>query len=168
MATPSTPSLAEQALELLSHGTGLGDIMGYSDTEYEALYALGYNHYSQERYLDAAKCFGFLVAHNTMEPRYMSAFACSLQMLKRYREAIQYHSTASVMDLEDPLPTFHTAECFIALEMHQEAREALTLVLAQSNTPQWQDLRQRSETLLARLPGAGSKDARTPASEVAP
>ena len=148
------------------HRPGLRIRPGYSDTEYEALYSLGYNHYSQERYLDAVKCFGFLVAHNTMEPRYMSAFACTLQMLKRYREAIQYHSTASVMDLEDPLPTFHTAECFIALEMHQEAREALTLVLAQCDTLQWQDLRQRSETLLARLPETDSGGADTPVSEV--
>ena len=168
MATPSTPSLSEQALELLSHGTGLGDIMGYSDTEYEALYALGHNHYSQERYADAVKCFGFLVAHNTMEPRYMSAFACTLQMLKRYREAIQYHSVASVMDLEDPLPTFHTAECFMALEMHQEARDALKLVLAQCDKPQWQDLRQRSEALLTLLAETRSDSASPHLSEAAP
>lgn len=165
METPSTMSAPEQALELLSHGTGLGDIMGYSETEYEAMYALGHNHYSQERYLDALKCFGFLVAHNTMEPRYMSAFACTLQMLQRYREAIQYHSLASVMDLEDPLPTFHTAECFVALEMHQEAGEALKLVLAQCDPPQWDALRQRSEALLALLPEAGSGK---PASEDSP
>lgn len=166
METLSPPSLAEQALELLSHGTGLGDIMGYSETEYEALYALGHNHYSQERYLDALKCFGFLVAHNTMERRYLSAFACTLQMLKRYREAIQYHSVASVMDLEDPLPTFHTAECFVALEMHQEAREALKLVLAQCDPPQWSELQERSQALLALLPAAGG--ARTPNEKVSP
>lgn len=168
MAIPTQPSLAEEALALLSHGTGLGSIMGYTDYEYEAMYALGHNHYSQERYVDAVKCFGFLVAHNTMEPRYLSAFACTLQMLKRYREAIQYHSTASVMDLEDPLPTFHTAECFVALEMHQEAREALKLVLTQCDRPQWQELRQRSEALLALLPDDSSDTARTPASEMAP
>ena len=166
METPSTASLPEQMLELLSHGTSLGDIMGYSETEYEALYALGHNHYSQERYLDALKCFGFLVAHNTMERRYLSAFACTLQMLKRYREAIQYHSVASVMDLEDPLPTFHTAECFVALEMHQEAREALKLVLAQCDAPQWSELQERSQALLALLPEAGS--ARAPTQEVSP
>lgn len=156
MATASTPTLSEQALELLSHGTGLGDIMGYGDTEYEAMYALGHNHYSQERYLDAAKCFGFLVAHNTLEPRYLSAYACTLQMLRQYREAIQYHTVASVMNLEDPLPTFHTAECFMALEMHEDARQALKLVLAQCDQPQWRVLRQRCETLLSLLANAGS------------
>ncbi|QKV54380.1 SycD/LcrH family type III secretion system chaperone [Comamonas antarctica] len=165
MTTASTPSLSEQALELLSHGTGLGDIMGYGDTEYEAMYALGHNHYSQERYLDAAKCFGFLVAHNTMERRYLSAYASTLQMLKRYREAIQYHSVASVMDLEDPLPTFHTAECFLALEMHEEARQALDLVLAQCDKPHWHVLRQRCEALLALLADAVSDSSRSQAKE---
>lgn len=151
---------SEQALELLSHGVGLGTIFDYSDNEYEAMYALGHSHYSQERYLDAAKCFGFLVTHNAMEPRFMSAFACALQMLGHYRDAIQYHTLASVMDLEDPLPTFHTAECFVALEMPVEACEALNLVIAQCDQPQWKELRDRCVAWLQLLDSPSSNDAR--------
>lgn len=152
MATNSpTSDASEYMLELLSRGVGLGAIFGYTETEYAAVYALGHSHYSQERYLDAARLFGFLVMHSPMERRYMSALASALQMLGHYRDAIQYHSMASIMDIEDPLPTFHTAECLMALEMRQEAREALALVLAQCNKPQWQELQRRSQMLLARL-----------------
>ncbi|WP_159910924.1 SycD/LcrH family type III secretion system chaperone [Pantoea sp. 18069] len=160
-ALPSTDDLPAQVLELLSHGGGLGTIFGYTDDEYEALYALGHNHYSQQRYLDAAKCFGFLVAHKSLEPRFMNAFASCMQMLKRYQEAIQYYSTASVLDLEDPLPTFHTAECFIALEMPEQAREALVLVIAQCRQPQWEALRQRAQALLKLLAGDDAQPAPT-------
>ncbi len=168
--TSSSSSSSEQVLELLSHGVGLGTIFDYSDSEYEAMYALGHSHYSQERYLDAAKCFGFLVAHNTMEPRFLSAFASTLQMLRHYRDAIQYHSTASIMDLEDPLPTFHTAECFLALKMPEQAREALALVIAQCDKPQWLELRDRCEALMRLLeqpvPGGDSQPAGHPNPEV--
>lgn len=155
-ALPATENIPEQVLELLSHGGGLGTIFGYTDDEYEALYALGHNHYSQQRYLDAAKCFGFLVAHQAINPRFMSAFASCMQMLKQYQEAIQYYSTASVLDLEDPLPTFHTAECFIALEMPEQAREALTLVIAQCESPRWQELAGRAQALLELLAGSST------------
>ena len=151
VTTTITNNLSEQALELISNGVSLGSIFDYSDNEYEAMYALGHSHYSQQRYLDAAKCFGFLVTNNTTEPRFVSAFASSLQMLKQYRDAVQYHCLASIMDLENPLPTFHTAECFIALTMPEEARQALTAVISQCNAPQWQELRERSEALLELL-----------------
>lgn len=145
-----------QALDLLSQGGSLGTVFGYTDDEYEALYALGHNHYEQQRYLDAAKCFCFLVAHKSFEPRYMAAFASCMQMLGQYQEAIQYYSLVSVLDLEDPLPTFHTAECFIALEMPELAREALALVVAQCLQPHLQELSQRAQALLDLLEGQGS------------
>lgn len=165
---PSPDKLSEQVLELLSNAGGLGNIFDYTDKEYEAVYALGHSHYNQERYLDAAKCFGFLVAHNSLESRFMNAFAASMQMLKLYGDAIQYYSAVSLMDLEDPLPTFHTAECFLALKMPEEAREALTLVIAQCKTPQWQELRQRSQALLELLGSASNENAAAMSTEVSP
>lgn len=157
--------LTAQVLELLTHGGGLGTIFGYTDDEYEALYALGHSHYAQQRYLDAAKCFCFLVANQPLEARSWNAYASCMQMLRRYRDAIQYYSNASVLDLEDPLPTFHTAECFIALEMPQEAHEALALVMAQCGAPQWDALRQRAQALMELL---GEEDAPSRSTEQMP
>ena len=91
----------------------------------------------------------------------MTAFAACMQMLQQYKDAIQYYSMASVLDLQDPLPTFHTAECFIALQLPEEAREALALVVAQCQSPQWQTLRQRAQALLELLVGDGAAHAPT-------
>ena len=102
-------NLPEQIAELLAHGGTLGSVYNYDDTDYEVLYALGHSLYGQTRYQDAMRTFGFLVVHNHMEKRYMNAFAASLQMLKSYKEAIKYYSMASLMDMSDPLPTYHTA-----------------------------------------------------------
>jgi len=144
-------NLSEQVVELLSNGGSLGTVYDYQDEDYEVVYALGHNLYSQERYLDAMKAFGFLVMHNQLERRYMNAFASSLQMLKLYKDAIQYYCMASVMDMEDPMPTYHTAECMIPLGMYAEARQALELVVEQAGTPERAALRERAQALLGLL-----------------
>lgn len=158
-ALPFNVESSAQVLELLSRGGGLGTIFGYTEDEYEAMYALGHSHYSQQRYLDAAMCFSFLMAHQSLERRFITAFAACMQMLKHYQDAIQYYSMASLLDLQDPLPTFHTAECFIALELPEQAGEALALVVAQCQSPHWQTLRQRAQALLELLADAGAAPA---------
>lgn len=144
-------SLPEKVGELLAQGATLGWIQNYDEADYEALYALGHNLYSQARYQDAVRIFGFLVLQNHLEPRYMNAYASSLQMVGNYLEAIKSYSIASLMDMEDPLPTFHTAECMLALNMVTEAREALGFVISQCKAPQYAPLQARAEAMLALL-----------------
>ena len=152
--TPSAgapPDLAGQIAELLMSGGTLGSIHDYTDRDYEALYALGHGLYEQGRYAEAVKAFGFLLMHNHLEKRYVGAFASSLQMARRHAEAVQYYALASAMDMSDPAPTFHTAECLIALNRLDEAREALGFVIAQSADAARQPLRERALALLALL-----------------
>lgn len=143
--------LAQQVAELLGNGGTLGDVFGFTETDYEAVYALGHTMYTGGRYLDAVKAFGFLVMHDPYERRFVSAYASALQMLKRYQDAIAYHSMASVMDLSDPVPTFHTAECLMALGMRAEAQQALGFVIAQCNGPERAELKVRAQALLDLL-----------------
>jgi type III secretion system low calcium response chaperone LcrH/SycD len=147
-ATIAGDVLASQVAASLANGGVLGDVLGYSETDYEAVYALGHGLYANARYLDAAKAFGFLVMSNPYERRFVTAYAGSLQMLKQYRDAIAYHSMASVMDLSDPAPTFHTAECLMALGMRTEAAQAFGFVLKQCSRPAQAALKDRAQALL--------------------
>jgi type III secretion system low calcium response chaperone LcrH/SycD len=146
--TAAAPNLAEQISDLLMAGGTLGDVYDYSDQDYEVLYALGHGLYSQARYFDAFKVFGFLVAHNHLEPKYMIAFASSMQMLKKFEDALIYYSLASVMDMSDPRPTFHSAECLLALGRSDEAIEGFNLVVKQTKDEQYPELKARAQTLL--------------------
>lgn len=139
--------LPGQIGELLSNGATLGWMQNYDDTDYEALYALGHNLYAQSRYADAVRIFSFLVLQNHLEPRYMNAYASSLQMAGDYLEAIKCYSIASLMDMEDPLPTFHSAECLLAANMVTEAQEALGFVINQCKAPQYAELKARALTM---------------------
>ena len=145
--------LAQQVGELLIAGGTLGDTLNYDEKDYEVLYALGHSCYSQARYKDAVKVFGYLVMHNHLEKRFANAFASSLHMTKSYEEAIKYYSLASVMDMSDPVPTFHTAECMIALGNVPDAREALAIVLKQCVKPEQDALKERANALIALVEG---------------
>lgn len=140
-------NMSEKLVELFSSGMTLGEIYNYTEQDYEVVYNLGHNLYSQGRYLDAMKAFSFLVMHNQFERRFHNAMASSLQMLKMYNDAIQFYSMASVMDLTDPKPTYHTAECMIPLGMYAEALQALELVIKQSQAPEHAALLERAEAL---------------------
>lgn len=71
-----------------------------------------------------------------------------LQMLKQYENAIAFYSLASVMDRTDPRPTFHTAECLIALGRMEEAIDALTIVIEQSAASEYAALKIRAQGLM--------------------
>lgn len=149
-AAPTFPleELAEQVSTLLMNGGTLGDTFDYNEQDYEVLYALGHSLYSQGRYADAMKAFGYLVVHNHLEKRFMNAFASSLQMIKSYEEAIKYYSLASVMDIGDPGPTFHTCECLLALGQTDDARQGLAMVIEQCDShEEYASMKARAEAL---------------------
>jgi type III secretion system low calcium response chaperone LcrH/SycD len=149
---PSMPdNLADEVAKLIFSGGTLGDVYNYNDQDYEVLYALGHSLYSQGRYSDAMKAFGFLVMHNHLEKRFVNAFAASLQMIKSYEEAIKYYTLTSVMDMSDPVPTFHTCECMIALGNVEDARQGLEMVVGQCRKPTHATLKERAQALLALL-----------------
>lgn len=138
----------ETLAQAIAQGTNLATLMDYSEQELEAMYAMGHSLYNQAHYVDALKCFAFLVGLVQTEVRFLSALASTLQMLKRYEEAMQYHCLATLLDVDNPLPLFHTAECFIGMGQLAPAREALQELLGQFPETDWQEVRQRSEVLL--------------------
>ena len=153
----STPLTAGQeayiakASEHFAAGGTLGDLHGMEDRDYEAMYAVAHGMSAQERYRDAQRLFNFLVACNPFDRRFHQALASSLQMTADYEQAISYYSMASVMDMKDPIPTFHTAECLAALGRVPEAREALQIVIEQSSSASHALLKQRATGLLELL-----------------
>lgn len=141
-----------QMFDLFQQGVTLGDFIGYEEREYAAVYALGHQYYTQGQYTDAMKAFGFLAMHNHLEPKYLMAYASSLQMMQHYQDAIDYYCQASFFDLSDPLPTFHTAECLMLLGRFDDAHTALMTVLNDcADKPEHDAMRLKAQTLLDLL-----------------
>ena len=152
--------LAQQVAELLHAGGTLGDLLNYTEQDYELLYSFGHSLYSQARYMDAVKVFGYLTMHNHLEFRYAFAYASSLQMIKKYEDAIQFYTMASVMDMSDPLPTFHTCECMLAIGNIDDAKQGLEMVVGQCKTDEQQPLKSRAQALLDLIQSSLAKAAK--------
>ena len=137
--------------DLLRAGGTLSDVLSKeASKENEAMYCVGYSLYEKGSYLDAFKVFSVLVMRNQQELRYVSGLAGACQMLGRYPDALQHYMTAATLNMDDPKPIFHAAECLVAMSHIEQAKESLKLVLEIVPDPQV-PLHGRAQTLLQKL-----------------
>jgi type III secretion system low calcium response chaperone LcrH/SycD len=129
-------ALSEQAFDnLLDHlrsGGTLGAELGLSLRSQKAMYQLAYLLYGQNKYEEARRLFSMLVICQHTDRRHHLGLAACLQMLQRHAEALKHYGIASVLDLTDPVPVLHAAECHLALAEREKARHALDYALAQA------------------------------------
>lgn len=126
MSNPITQEqIAEAARQFVNDYATLGELKGISHGELEAVYSLGFTHYRTGRYEDAAKLFQFLVLFDHLNPKYWLALGAVQQVAKDYKAAVSSYAYASFLDLENPKPQFHAAECFLALGDKANAASAL-------------------------------------------
>jgi len=138
------------ALHLAGGGT-LGDLRGLTESHYEAIYAAGYAQYNAGRYDQAEKVFQFLSMYQPYDRRFPMALASVKQVKGDYAEAIGYYGMASVLDMMDPVPLFHSAECLAALGRTDDAVEALGFVIRNANQPDTASYKQRAEAMIGIL-----------------
>ena len=125
-ATAATQDqIAAAARAFLEDAATLGELKGISRQELEAVYSLGFTHYRTGRYEDAAKLFQFLVLFDHLEPKYWLGVGAIQQVRKDYQGAIASYGYSSFLDLSNPKPQLHAAECFLALGDKVNAASAL-------------------------------------------
>jgi len=143
----------------LSSGGTMGDLRGFTAKEYEAMFLVGHTLYGQGKYAEAEQVFAFLVMNNPYERRFAQALGSAKQMQGQYADAIGYYSLASMFEMTDPVPTFHTAECLAALGQTDDAQDALRIVVSHCKKPQHEVLKRRASAMLEILQTGGSKAA---------
>lgn len=134
--------------EHLTRGGTLGDLRGFTAKEYEAMFLVGHTLYGQGKYQDAEQVFAFLVMNNPYDRRFAQALGSAKQMLGQYADAIGYYSLASMFEMSDPVPTFHTAECLAALGQTDDAQDALRMVVSHCQKPEHETLKRRASAML--------------------
>lgn len=165
MNTKTTPELTEEQadelvrdmLGVLTTGGTMGQVIGLTSRECEAMYAHGHSLYAQGRYEDAFKVFAQLVAYNHMEARYQMALGSAMQMTGRHEEALTQYVVAAVMMVDDPAPIFHSAECLLKLGRPAEAADSLELVIELCEQEGGHDATKvRAQAMLAALRAKGN------------
>ncbi len=151
-----SPERIEEAttliLETLEKGGTLGDIKGFTPEEVEAVYALAYNLFQQQKYEDAEKLFQFLCFYEHLDKRFWMGLGGCRQHLKQYEGAIDAYSVLGMLDMENPYPPLHAADCYVALGDMEKAESALEAAIHWSgDDDRYQEVKSRAALLLEAI-----------------
>ncbi|MDO8300187.1 SycD/LcrH family type III secretion system chaperone [Lacisediminimonas sp.] len=149
--------------ESMIAGTTIGQMLGHTPKAMEALYANGYALFGQGKYDQAQKAFGALLLCNHLDRRFYKGYAACMQMQGQHTEAIKYYVLCATLDVCDPEPVFHAAECMLALGKRDEARASIEHLLEMpARDERDAKIQSRAKGLMEVLNGATTP---TPASQ---
>lgn len=118
-------TIEEAAKKFAGDLSTIRELKGITDAEMEAVYSLGFNFYRTGNIEKAEQVFKFLVIFDHFNPRYWISMGAVLQVKKQYQGAITAYAYASFLDIHDPKPQYHAAECYLALGDRANASSAL-------------------------------------------
>jgi len=117
--------IAEAAKKFIKDGATLKEVKGITNDELEAVYSLAFGYYRTGKFEEAQKFFEFLVLFDHLNAKYWFALGAVQQARKDFQRAIASYGYSSFLDLENPKPQFHAAECFLALGDKTNAASAI-------------------------------------------
>ncbi|HEB77286.1 MAG TPA: CesD/SycD/LcrH family type III secretion system chaperone [Methylothermaceae bacterium] len=154
-AGPDPKQIEEAAAliqEILENGGTLGDLKGFTPEEMEAVYSLAYNLHQQGRFEEAEKLFQFLCFYEHLDKRFWMGLGACRQQLKQYQGAIDAYSVLGMLDMENPYPPLHAADCYAALGDVEKAESALEAAIHWSgDKPEYAEVKNRAELLLRAI-----------------
>ena len=117
--------IAAAAKAFIKDGATLKEVRGITNDELEAVYSLGFGYYNTGKFDDAQKLFEFLVLFDHLNAKYWFALGAVQQAKKMFDKAVSSYGYSSFLDLENPKPQYHAAECFIAMGDKGNAASAI-------------------------------------------
>ena len=125
MATTNAFARTYIQLDSITKATVSLHAEGISNDELEAVYSLAFGYYKTGRYDDASKLFQFLVLFDHLNAKFWFGMGAVQQVKKDYKNAVTSYAYCSFLDLSNPKPQFHAAECYLALGDKANAASAL-------------------------------------------
>ena len=124
MATMTQAQIEEAAKKFLN-GSTIKELKGIKNEELEAVYSLAFNYYRSGKYDEAEKLFNFLALFDHLNQKFWMGVGAVRQVKKDYAGAVQAYGYASFLDLKNPKPQIHAAECFLAMGDRRNAASSL-------------------------------------------
>ncbi|HCH5666521.1 TPA: SycD/LcrH family type III secretion system chaperone VcrH [Vibrio parahaemolyticus] len=148
-ATDPSQMQAEELLSFLEEGGTLKMLHDVSADTIEHIYAVGYNFFQSGKIEQAAKVFQLLSMLDHYQARFFIGLGAARQELGEYLQAIDAYSYAALVDINDPRPPFHSAECHLKLEQLTEAESGFYSAKEMSaGKSQYAGLHQRAGIML--------------------
>ena len=120
-----TDKLAEGIKSLVRDNATLKQAKGVTNGELEAVYSLAFGYYRTGKYDEALKLFQFLVLFDHLNAKFWFGLGATQQAIKDYQGAVASYGYCSFLNLENPKPQYHAAECFLAIGDKRNAASSL-------------------------------------------
>lgn len=145
-----------EAAKKFAGGATMKEVRGITNDELEAVYSLAFGYYRTGKFEDAQKLFEFLVLFDHLNAKYWFALGAVQQARRDYAKAIASYGYSSFLDLENPKPQFHAAECYLALGDKENAASAILALeqYAPTGTETGREYRAKAAELKKRFEGS--------------
>jgi type III secretion system low calcium response chaperone LcrH/SycD len=131
--------IPEEALEKLrdpdiirrqiSEGRTFQEVLGYTQDKMENFYVTAYNLFQKQEYEKAADAFIFLTTLNPYVHNYWLGLGMSEQLNESYHSGLLAYAMAILTDMQNPLPHYHSAKCYLGINEKENAIAALETAL---------------------------------------
>lgn len=123
-----------QIRAMADEGLTIANTKGISREQLESVYAVGLNYYRTGRTDEAKKLFGFLVLFDHLNAKYWMGMGAVLQVEREFERASKCYAMSAFLNIHDPKPQYHAAECFLAMKDRANAESAITMVETYADT----------------------------------
>lgn len=113
----------------INEGKVLQEIIGYTHETMEKFYQIAYKLFQHQQYQEAGDAFIFLTTLNPYVYNYWLGLGMSEQLSNKYDGALIAYATAILIKVENPLPHYHSASCYLALKDWVNAIASLDLAI---------------------------------------
>ena len=120
-----TEAQITEAAKKFTEGATIKELRGISNNELEAVYSLAFNYYRTGKFDEAEKLFNFLALFDHLNQKFWMGVGAVRQVKKDFSGAVQAYGYASFLDLTNPKPQLHAAECFLAMGDKRNAASSL-------------------------------------------
>lgn len=145
-------ALGEICNKMIAQGMTPKDAMGVSNSYLENVYSQAYRLYNTGKYAEATHLFRILIMLNAMEPKYILGLAACYHMLKEYYNAIQTYTMCMAIEPDNPVPSYHSSDCFIQMKDYVSAMICLELSISKAgDKKEYAKMKERAQLSLESL-----------------
>jgi type III secretion system low calcium response chaperone LcrH/SycD len=145
-------SLTNLTSKMLKQGLTPKDAMGLSSQLLEGIYAQAYRLYNTGKYAEASHLFRTLIMMDPTKAKYVLGLGACFHMLKEYKNAISTYTMSSIIDGQNPIPFYHSSDCFIQMKDYPSAIVSLKMAIKYAGEkPEYAKLKERAMLSLDSL-----------------
>lgn len=122
----------EMIKKQIKEGLTFQEIIGYSEETMEKFYGAAYNLFQRKNYRDSANAFVFLTTLNPYVHNYWLGLGMSEQLNEEFEAALLAYAMAILTKIDNPIPHYHSARCYKAMNDYKNARASVDLAIQYS------------------------------------